>query len=120
MFVEAAPPGVQDRLSWLLRLAADPSAPHAPPALPVAGPAGELQDWRWRAAGGDGASAWRRRPDRPFDTAVDWDPAPDGWPRTWSLSEARGPALTLQRVGDPSTSGPDLTILVRRPGSGGP
>jgi hypothetical protein len=115
-----APPQVQDRLSWLARLAADPGAARHPPPLSVAGPAGELQDWTWRPDGPSAPGAWHRLPRQPYDTAVGWQAGEGGWPRLWSLSEARGPALTLHRVGDPSTSGPDLTILGPGPGDGGP
>jgi len=89
--------GAQDRLSWLVQLAAiaggAPDAMHdgAELSLWVAGTRGALSLWRFEVRGreqlaapsGD-ASAWRlvREPDHPYDLRVEvWlDPARGHWP----------------------------------------
>lgn len=80
------PPGVQDRLSWLLQLAAiveaDPALrqPGQEVAMWIVGPRGDADVWRFQVDGmgsldlGDGlaqpALALRREPRRPWDTEV--------------------------------------------------
>ncbi|MEY2689280.1 MAG: hypothetical protein RL375_3479, partial [Pseudomonadota bacterium] len=102
------PPGTQDRVSWLVQLAAlfAGAAPGGGPSgvlaggaiLPVASVNGDLRPWQFKPGAPDGA--WlhleRRSPD-PYDTVAEvWlDPSRRYWPARIRLSEAGGDPLEL-------------------------
>jgi hypothetical protein len=101
------PPGAQDRLSWLVQLAALYRA--APPGsaplfssgadLPVASVNGDLSQWQFRVAPGQaGLLHLERRPPGPYDTLAEvWlDPARQHWPVRVRLTEAGGEPLELE------------------------
>jgi hypothetical protein len=110
------PAGVQDRLSWLLQLAAivdsDPALQRrgARVSMWVVSPRGEADVWTFVVGGseplphddarGQPALALKRAPDRAFDTEVQvWlDPAARHLPlrATWR-SEGEGAAVDLRR-----------------------
>ncbi|MEO7151560.1 MAG: DUF3108 domain-containing protein [Burkholderiaceae bacterium] len=110
-------PGVQDRLSWLLQLAAvvaaDPARASAQGevVIPVVGVRGEGRDWRFRFDATDGAPAgtvgdaperptqkWLREPVEPYDTRVEvWlDPARHHLPVRLRMGPASGAAAQLE------------------------
>lgn len=97
-------PGLQDRLSWLVQLAARLQAGAATPgeqiALDVAAVGGDVQHWRLSllARETDGLLRLRREPEEAHDTRAEvWvDPARSHWPVRVELHEARGDPLLLQ------------------------
>lgn len=97
-------PGLQDRLSWLVQLAARLQAGAAAPGdqveLHVAAVGGDVQHWRLSivAREPDGLLRLRREPEEAHDTRAEvWvDPARSHWPVRVELHEARGDPLLLQ------------------------
>jgi hypothetical protein len=108
----ALPPGTQDRVSWLVQLAAvfgaasaSPGTPRLPPgvSLPVASVNGDLRIWQFRllppgAADGGLLHLERRPAPGEFDTTAEvWlDPARHAWPVKVVLSDAGAEALELR------------------------
>jgi hypothetical protein len=113
--------GAQDRLSWLVQLAAivdaDParrSAPGEPIDLYVIGPRGDAQVWRFEAHGAEAVATdtgavqalkFTRRASRPYDHDIElWlDPARGHWPLRfrWQLRGTRQPPLIWDRLDAP-------------------
>jgi hypothetical protein len=116
-FVLALGAGTQDRLSWIVQLAAIASAqprlgePGSRIVIPVVGVRGESAWWQFvcqgeEAVGTPVARAYRfqRSPDGPYDTQVDiWlDAQPPHWPLRASLhSGPLDPGLELTRANPP-------------------
>jgi hypothetical protein len=114
------PPGGQDRLSWLLQLAAVLQAdaalatPGARVVLAVAGPREPTQPWVFEVQGmqaytlADGsqrqALVLRRQPGQPYDLLAEvWlDPAEHHLPLGWQLSAPPGPWSSHWRWWPPS------------------
>jgi hypothetical protein len=109
-------PGTQDRVSWLVQLAAlfAAAAPGGPAAggasavsagvmtsgatLPVASVNGDLSQWQFKpGAPEDGLLHLERRSTNPYDTVAEvWlDPARRYWPVRVRLTEAGSDALEL-------------------------
>jgi hypothetical protein len=107
-------PGTQDRVSWLVQLAAlfAAAAPGGSPeasastgvmvsgaTLPVASVNGDLGQWQFKPGTRDGALLHlERRSPNPYDTVAEvWlDPARRYWPARIRLSDAGGDALELE------------------------
>jgi hypothetical protein len=111
----ALPPGLQDRLSWLLQLqawlSADPQALLQPPTstpgrdwpVAVASPGGDQQAWRLRPVhDATGLLYLRHEAARPYDNHVElWlQPTPPHWPVRLVIRAARGDPLVLERVAE--------------------
>lgn len=99
--------GTQDRLSWLVQLAArlggwpGGSPPHGSHiTMAVAAVGGDVQHWTFTVVQHetDGLLHLKREPEDPFDTRAEvWaDPQRGHWPARVELREARGEALILQ------------------------
>lgn len=108
---DAPPPGAQDRLSWLVQLAAMAAAWSEPPqpgtriVLQVAGVRGECEDWVFDVIGpeplADAAALLHlaRAPLHRYDHRIDlWlDLAGGGWPQRMSWSHPARATLVLSR-----------------------
>ncbi len=98
-------PGAQDRVSWMVQLAARLAGTPAMPAagsrieMDVASAGGDVQDWHFVLQGraADGSWHWRRDTGEPDATRAEvWtDPAQGHWPRRVRLTERQGEPIEL-------------------------
>lgn len=108
---DAPPPGAQDRLSWLVQLAAMAAAWSEPPqpgtriVLQVAGARGECEDWVFEVVGAEpgpdasGLLHLTRAPLHRYDHRINiWlDAAGGGWPQRMSWSHPLRETLSFSR-----------------------
>ncbi|MGY0195856.1 hypothetical protein ACWA7J_12370 [Leptothrix sp. BB-4] len=97
--------GAQDRVSWMVQLAARLAGVQTLPAngsrieMDVAGAGGDVQDWHFVLQGraADGSWHWRRDTGEPDATQADvWtDPANGHWPRRVRLADRQGEPIEL-------------------------
>lgn len=97
--------GAQDRVSWMVQLAARLAGTQTLPAagsrieMDVASAGGDVQDWHFVLQGraADGSWHWRRDTGEPDATQAEvWtDPAAGHWPRRVRLTERQGEPIEL-------------------------
>ncbi len=97
--------GAQDRVSWMVQLAARLAGTSVMPAvgsrieMDVASAGGDVQDWHFVLQGraADGSWHWRRDTGEPDATQAEvWtDPAAGHWPRRVRLTERQGEPIEL-------------------------